>query len=69
MATVHKFELVTGLHSVSDGVYVHAAKVGEQPVIVKSGDRLDEIFGDTKFKYLGDEKAPEVPEDEKKAKK
>ncbi len=68
MATVHKFELVTGLHSVSDGDYVHAAKVGEQPVIVKSGDRLDEIFGDTKFKYLGDVEVP-VAEDEKKAKK
>jgi hypothetical protein len=72
MAKVYKFELVAGLHSVSEGQYLHAAKPGEPPVVVISGDRLDEIFGESKFKYVGDVEVPaepEVPADDKKGKK
>ncbi len=57
----------------SEGQYLHAAKPGEPPVVVISGDRLDEIFGESKFKYVGDVEVPadagNVIPDEKKAKK
>lgn len=70
MAKVYKFELANGIHSVADGQYIHAAKAGEPPVVVISGDRLDEIFGESKFKYVGDVEVPaDVTPEEKKAKK
>ena len=74
MGKVYKFELATGIHSVADGQYIHAAKAGEAPVVVISGDRLDEIFGESKFKYVGDVEVPAdsgsvVPADDKKGKK
>lgn len=73
MGKVYKFELANGIHSVADGQYIHAAKTGEAPVVVISGERLDEIFGESKFKYLGDVEVPAVPEvpvvDDKKGKK
>lgn len=73
MAKVYKFELANGIHSVADGQYIHAAKAGEPPVVVISGDRLDEIFGESKFKYIGDVEVPAdagtVTPDDKKAKK
>ncbi len=72
MAKVYKFELVAGLHSVSEGQYLQAAKPGDTPVVVISGDRLDEIFGESKFKYVGDVEVPAETEslsEDKKGKK
>lgn len=72
MAKLFKFELVEGIHSVADGQYIHAAKSGETPVVVVSGDRLDVVFGETKFKYVGDVEdpvSPEVAPEDKKGKK